>query len=89
MGIKILAVCAVFLGIGLGLRWLVRYSLRNDSNNAPGYRRISHDSTAGAYARRSKELAQLREAELPPADATPIAKPEEVQIKVPETRIGG
>ncbi len=89
MGFRIAAAAALFVGVGLGLRWLVRFSLRHDSSNAPGGRRRAHDSTAAAYAQRSKELARLREAELPPPGAAPIVKSDQVEIKMPETRIGG
>ena len=79
----------LLLVAGLALQWLVRYSLRHDSGNAWGWGRLARDSTVGAYARRSKELAELREAEQPPPDAKSVPKAPEVELKLPETRIGG
>ena len=77
------------LVVGWALRWLVRYSLGRDSSNAAGGQILAHDSTVAAYARRSKELAELRETELPAPGSPSVAKAPEVEVKFPETRVGG
>jgi len=88
MDIRIALIEVTIFVVACGLGWLVWYSLRRDSSNASGSAGLAHDSTTGAYARRSKELAAHREAELPPTPATPSAKAPEGQLKMPETRIG-
>ena len=88
MDVRIALVEIMLFVLACGLGWLVWYSLRRDSNNAGGSGGLARDSTRGAYARRSRELAAEREAELPPIPATPSAKPADVQIKMPETRTG-
>jgi len=88
MDIPIALVEILFFVLVCGLGWLVWYSLRPDSGNGSGSGDDARDSTTGAYARRSKELAAQRDAELPPTPASSSAKPAEVQLQMPETRIG-
>ena len=88
MDIPIALVEILFFVLVCGLGWLAWYSLRRDSSNADGSGGMARDSTIGAYARRSKELAAQREAELPPTPATGSAKLAEVHLDMPETRIG-
>ena len=75
----------------LGIRWLVRYSLRRDTGNSVGDDDSVCDTTHGAYQRRTREMMELREAHLPRGAApsgTGRADAGTPTIPTPQTRVG-
>ena len=89
--VRILAYLAsIALGLGLALRALVRYTNDPDSpNSSAGLKFKAHDSTVGAYARRSQEIARELD-EMSSADLKENVEPRPTEPKQdhPETRTG-